>query len=177
MKKRHPAAVLLLPIVTLGIYCIYWLYATRKELLQASGNKKDSIPPVFLLFLPFILLIGLAFAALIATDPTTGSTASTQDSSLVAGIVTGIIVAGFFIGGVLLLPLWWFWKYCKVAAQVIKDKGGMDFTQLYVLYVAIVWLCGIVPVWMLIAQLDFNKTVGQPQPAHTPHKHPHATAA
>ena len=158
MKKRHPAAVLLLPIITLGIYCIYWLYATRKEIL-ARINSKNAIPPVTLLVLPVLLMVLLFVVGLLATggeNMTHDTDISTDESLDAAGIITLILLGMFFVGAALVLPLWWFWKYCKAAALVVKGYG-MDFTQSYILYVAISWLCGIMPVWMLIQQLDYNK--------------------
>lgn len=154
MKKRHPAAVLLLPFATLGIYCIYWLYKTRQEILSKLEDK-NAIPPLVVLLLPMLLVI-LLFAVGIFFNGD-AQTADTQDDNLGAGgIISIALVLLFFIGGVVILPLWWFWKYCKAAIQVTQEHG-MDFAQLYILFVAVVWLCGILPIWMLITQLDYNK--------------------
>lgn len=175
MKKRHPAAVLLLPIVTLGIYCVYWLYATRRELLARTGNN-NAIPSVFILFLPFILLVGLVIAGALASgDASLAPGEADAETSLgVVSVISIILIIGFFIGGIFVLPLWWFWKYCKAVVAVTGNKG-MDFTQLYVLYVAIVWLCGVAPVWMLITQLDFNKIADGNDTDHPTSGH-HSTA-
>ena len=37
-KVRSPVSVILLSIVTLGIYSLYWQYATFKEMKDASGR-------------------------------------------------------------------------------------------------------------------------------------------
>ena len=50
MKKRNPAAVLLLPLVTFGIYSIYWMVQTKKEMVQ----KGASIPTAWLLIVPIV---------------------------------------------------------------------------------------------------------------------------
>lgn len=148
IKKRSPAAVLLLPFVTLGIYCIYWLYATRKELVSRSGDRY-SIPPVILLFAPLLFLIALLVIAMILLvgSAVSDNTQHAFGTFLVLCSILGII-------GLIALPLWWFWHYCKVLHETTKS---MDFAQLYVLFVAITWVCNLFPVWMLIAQLELNK--------------------
>jgi hypothetical protein len=49
MKKRSPAAPLLLPIVTLGIYSLVWLVKTKNEMNETATNK---IPSAWLLIVP-----------------------------------------------------------------------------------------------------------------------------
>ena len=48
MTRRSPAAVLLLPFVTFGIYELYWLVRTKTE-MSAQGAK---IPTAWLLIVP-----------------------------------------------------------------------------------------------------------------------------
>ena len=48
MKHRSPIAVLLLPIVTLGIYYLVW-YVTTKNEMNAKGAK---IPTAWLTIIP-----------------------------------------------------------------------------------------------------------------------------
>ncbi|MDQ3123932.1 MAG: DUF4234 domain-containing protein [bacterium] len=50
MKKRSPAAVLLLPFITLGIYSIYWAVSTKGEMNKLGAN----IPTAWLLIVPFV---------------------------------------------------------------------------------------------------------------------------
>lgn len=50
MTHRSPAAVFLLPVVTLGIYWFVWLAKTRGE-LNAQGAK---IPTTWLYILPIV---------------------------------------------------------------------------------------------------------------------------
>ena len=49
MTKRTPIAILLLPIVTLGIYSLYWLVRTKTEM----NNCGAEIPTAWLLVIPF----------------------------------------------------------------------------------------------------------------------------
>ena len=48
MKKRNPAAVLLLPLVTFGIYSIYWTVKTKQEMVQMGAD----IPTAWLMIVP-----------------------------------------------------------------------------------------------------------------------------
>ena len=49
MKHRSPAAVLLLPIITFGIYALYWVVATKGEI---NDIVTDKVPTAWLLIVP-----------------------------------------------------------------------------------------------------------------------------
>jgi len=55
MKKRNPAAVLFLPIITLGIYAIVWYVQTKNE-MNSLGTQ---IPPAWMLFIPIANIVWL----------------------------------------------------------------------------------------------------------------------
>ena len=48
MQQRSPIAVLLLPLVTFGIYSLYWLVKTKGEMV----SKGADIPTAWLLIVP-----------------------------------------------------------------------------------------------------------------------------
>jgi hypothetical protein len=50
MTKRHPAVVLILALVTCGIYHVYWLVATKGEMKRQGAD----IPTAWLLLIPFV---------------------------------------------------------------------------------------------------------------------------
>lgn len=50
MKNRNPFAVALLPLVTFGIYSIYWYVKTKDEMNTLGAN----IPTAWLLIVPFV---------------------------------------------------------------------------------------------------------------------------
>lgn len=50
MKNRNPIAVALLPLVTFGIYAIYWQVKTKGEL----NSKGTNIPTAWLIIIPFV---------------------------------------------------------------------------------------------------------------------------
>ena len=65
LKNRSIAVVIILSLVTCGIYGLYWIYATAQE-LENEGKSGSSMSPVVLLivclFFPYIgyLLFGMA---------------------------------------------------------------------------------------------------------------------
>ena len=103
MKRRHVLAVLGLSFVTLGIYVIYWLYKTRKELLHYLPDKK-AIPRVLILFIPILAMIGLVIGLSVITA------ALTYDSTAynVVWIITLIVI----MAGMLAIFVVNFWGYC-----------------------------------------------------------------
>ena len=52
MKKRTPAAVVVLSLLTFGLYAYYWLYQTTREL--AGEAERDDIRPGMDLLLTFL---------------------------------------------------------------------------------------------------------------------------
>ena len=50
MKNRSIAAVLLLPLVTFGIYSIYWFVSTKNEMNKLGAG----IPTAWLIIIPFV---------------------------------------------------------------------------------------------------------------------------
>ncbi|GAB3119277.1 DUF4234 domain-containing protein [Glaciibacter psychrotolerans] len=51
MKRRSPAAVLLVPLITFGIYSLVWFVKTKNEMNQTNV---DRIPTAWLLLVPFV---------------------------------------------------------------------------------------------------------------------------
>ena len=64
MKKRSIAAVVILTIITCGIYGVYWTYVVCDELQKKTGVSK--IPPVLTTLL--MLFVGSAGGALLGYD-------------------------------------------------------------------------------------------------------------
>jgi len=50
MKQRSPIAVLLLPLITFGIYSIVWLVKTKGEM----NSRGAEIPTAWLIIIPFV---------------------------------------------------------------------------------------------------------------------------
>ncbi|MEK7602750.1 MAG: DUF4234 domain-containing protein [Patescibacteria group bacterium] len=68
MKKRSLGKMFLLFVLTLGIYRLYWLIMTRKEMV----SKGQKIPNIWLFLLPYILLVislGIMIGGSIINEP------------------------------------------------------------------------------------------------------------
>jgi hypothetical protein len=55
MKKRNPAVVALLSVITIGIYMIVWYVKTKNEMNAQGAN----IPTAWLIIIPFVNLYWL----------------------------------------------------------------------------------------------------------------------
>ncbi|GAA3581315.1 hypothetical protein GCM10022198_00550 [Klugiella xanthotipulae] len=55
MKRRSPAAPLLLPLITFGIYTLVWFVKTKNEMNEANAsNPEVRIPTAWLFIVPFV---------------------------------------------------------------------------------------------------------------------------
>ena len=92
-RNRNPLVVLLLSIVTLGIYLLYWIYITFAEVRAARGGKGTSgivglllaLIPVSIFLLPSH--VGDMYAEDGKTKPITGYAGLWALIPLVGGIV------------------------------------------------------------------------------------------
>ncbi len=50
VKHRNPILIVIFTIITLGIYGIYWLYSTKKELVELGAR----VPTFWLFIIPII---------------------------------------------------------------------------------------------------------------------------
>ncbi len=50
MQHRNPIMVILLSIITFGIYCIFWLVTTKNRM----NTKGAQIPTAWLIIIPFV---------------------------------------------------------------------------------------------------------------------------
>jgi hypothetical protein len=71
MKKRNPLVVLLLGLITFGIYDLYWLVKSKSVL---NKETKTHTPTIWLLIVPWVLII-VGYALII-----TGAVLSVKDS-------------------------------------------------------------------------------------------------
>lgn len=159
MKKRHVLAVLGLSFVTLGIYVIYWLYKTRKELLHFLPDKK-AIPRVIILFIPVFAMIGVVIGTGII------SAALTFESPAYNAVwIATLILIILSVLAACVVSFWWFYRYFRAVEAVTQ---GNDAMLLYTLWI-ILTIIGFGPVWVLIVQNDLNKFI---ENGHRPLKAP-----
>jgi hypothetical protein len=94
MKRRSPAAPLLLPIITLGIYSLVWHVKTKNEL---NLTIADRIPTAWLLIVPIANIFWMiAFARGARQFNGTGSTAGTFWLLAILGVIGQAILQARF---------------------------------------------------------------------------------
>jgi hypothetical protein len=149
MKKRNPWFAAIMALITFGIYKIYWLITTRRELVQRGAQ----IPTLWLIFAPLLGLIlviflqfGLRFALGGNNDSTLTSIANIL--SVLIGIISIIGLVPAFI--------YWFYKYSKGVEMVTRDQTSFNFCFWWGFVMSIV---GLDFVWTGIIQNRFNKQV------------------
>lgn len=143
MKKRNPLVIVILSIITFGIYDIYWLYVTKEEL---NAKTKQHVPSIWLLFSPIILIIagvillilGSANAHTVTSTPiysngfttTTTSTVGVNGGEYFAGV--GLVVLSCIVFTI--ISMIWFYKFSKAVNEYTSGKMTTAVTFL------ILWL-------------------------------------
>lgn len=114
-------AVVLLSIVTLGIYDLFWLVSVKKEL-----NQKTTVhtPTLWLLFTPL-----LAFAVVIAAMFMTAG-GSNRGSAIAELIINMVAVLA-----IIPITFYWFFKFSKAVNEYTKGEmsTAMSFILLWLL--------------------------------------------
>lgn len=146
MKHRNPLAVVGLSIITLGIYDLYWLSVTRKELNSKTRHK---VPTVWLLVSPIIILIGVAILQIVVSASNASSGGSRAGVNILS-VLLGIIA----VIGLLVVPMIWFYKFSKAVNEYTAGKMSTAVTFL------ILWLLHLIGV--ALVQDAFNDMQGGP---------------
>lgn len=126
MKKRNPLTVILLSIVTLGIYDIYWLVQTKKIL---NEKTRHHTPSIWLLYLPVLILIagyGLMIGA--------GASGDSSSAGGVAILSVILILLGFI--SLFVMSFIWFFKFSKAVNEYTQGKmsTAVSFLLLWILH-------------------------------------------
>lgn len=56
VKFRNPLIVIVLSIITLGLYPLYWFYSTSKELIELNKSNSNALFWLIGMFVPFVNL-------------------------------------------------------------------------------------------------------------------------
>lgn len=140
--------VLVLTLVTLGIYEIYWLYVVRKELnAKLQGQVKSW--PVSVLFAPIavIVLMTLGYAVM--------SQVSTQDSS--TGDSLYFLVGALAVIALMVIPFIWFYKFTKLVSAATPQASN----SLYLIWLLLT-IFGVGFIWPMIVQSHLNSASALP---------------
>ncbi len=168
MKKRNPFLVFLFSLITLGIYDLYWLVQTKKEL---NAKTKHHIPTIWLLVFPLVI-IAAGVILLIVTGPHTTTTSnnfnygysygpqSTTSTTSTTGVP--VLSLALYLVGILLtivISFYWFFKYSKAVNEYTSGKmnTGLTFILLWLLH-----LIGIA-----LVQDAYNDVIDSGGPAGT----------
>lgn len=138
--------MVLLTIVTLGIYQLFWLYWTKNEL-----NKYGAwVPGIIWLFVgPVLMLASIVTYLVLEQTNNSGGLHDYQGSWGVIFLLSASIVN-------IAIYLAWFWYYCKAVSKV--TNRSLPALPNYLLFVALT-IIGIQLVWPLIVQSTYNRTV------------------
>lgn len=122
--------MVVLPIITLGVYFLGWIWATKDELNKAGGR----IPSMFLIFvLPVLLSIAGLFILAICAP------------AYIDGYLT------LFIMIILsLLPLYFWWRYTQAYVTLVKKSLRPADFWYYFFAVALLPVIGSCILWLLI---------------------------
>lgn len=163
MKKRNPIVVLLLSLVTLGIYDIYWLAVTKKELNQKT---KVHTPTLWMIFAPPLIGTVVILITFLLRKPTVTNSAAIVGLHVSGGNILVIIVYILMILAVLPLSLYWFLKFSKAVNEYTSGRmsTGLSFVLLWLLHF----------IGVAVVQDSFNDTndnvamagFNQPQPSN-----------
>ncbi len=156
MKQRNPLAVALLPLVTFGLYGLYWLITTSNE-LKERGNE---IKPIWWLFLP-VSIVGIAFLSLVISVGT---------DSTALRLISMLLTIGGYIAAIV-IGVYWQYIYAKAVDNVTGGKMSTVVTLLLFFFLG--------SIGQAIVQDSFNKlgegAVPAAAPAETPASSPVAT--
>lgn len=149
MQQRQLGKLFGLSIITLGIYQIYWLVQTRRELIRQTAID---IPPVWALFLAPAILFGSS-----ALGVSLSGIKGIDGAGLPTHFLSTISIAAFF--ATIVIPFLWLWRYGHAVAQV---TGG-ETSPRFVLAIAL-----LAPnIWIFVMQHEFNIVVNNAIAAST----------
>lgn len=129
MKQRNIMAVLLLSIITLGIYDLFWLVSVKKEL---NAKTKVHIPTLWLLFAPILLLVATVIIMFTVSASTSGSLGESSREGL---NILVILVDMFAILVILPVAFYWFFKFSKAVSEYTNGamSTAVSFLLLFLL--------------------------------------------
>lgn len=171
MKNRVIWKMLVLTIVTLGIYRLYWFIKTRREMMDKDSSIKILNP--LILVLPFALVAASVIFLIFSTitsiknipeyceNYTSSSFSTPKECTVESSSALAIVLIYVSIFLVFPFVLAWLWSYSKGVEKITNEK--MSFAiSLLILYV--------VPdgIDILLVQDAFNKIPSNLEPPANP---------
>lgn len=112
MKKIALWKVILLSIVTLGIYSIVWLARRRNELVD---NYQQKVPSWLWLVIPSAICLAIAVPAVFLTF-------AFASSGELMPILVMLGVLGILLLASAAICIWWMWHFSSAMARVIENR-------------------------------------------------------
>ena len=150
MQKRSLVKVFLLTIITLGIYELYWLIMTRRDMIRL----KAPVPPSILV--PFV---PLAFGIIAMLSALTIYSNGRSDMPVALVILLGVFSACSFLAGII---LWvnWAWEYSR-GVETVTDGHVTQRVAFWLWIAAGFFNAGFV--WFLLMQHEYNNSPAKPK--------------
>lgn len=163
MQKREIWKVVVLGLITLGIYDIYWLIATRREMVQ----RGETIPSIWLLFAPVLGLVVIAILQFLPRFALRGSGPEGYASSGIANTIELLSVLVGLLALIAFIPLfiYWTYKYCKAVEHITHGQTtfNMAFWSAVILNILNFGF-----IWPGLIQDGFNKVSASDSPVRSP---------
>jgi hypothetical protein len=147
MRNRGIVFVIVMSIITLGIYDIYWAFSTRDELVK----KGYDVPSPWIAIAPLLGLIGIAVLQILLHALWLGGPSASAET-----IVNVLSVIIGFVSVVAIIPMsvFWLWKYCQAVEKVTHKGLTAGFNIAMAILLAVL---GAGPLWVPIVQYQYNK--------------------
>ena len=155
MKNRSVIKVIIFSLITFGIYTLFWLRDTRKELVDHG----QTVPPVKVLLVPVLVLIVVALLQFVAH-------ASLQNNAASKGLnILSVLIGIVTIVAIFPLTAWWYYKYCTAVAVVTRGQTSVALSLGLFILLA---FTGFSFAWPGIIQDGFNRLSATPAPGFMP---------
>ena len=155
MKNLSVIKVIILSLITLGIYTLFWLRDTRKELVDRGQN----VPPVKVILAPVLVLFVVILLQFVAHTALQNNVANKGLNFL------SVLIGPIVVIAILPLTVWWYYKYCKAIEVVTQGQTSLT-VSLGLLVVLSIF--GFSFVWPGIIQDGFNRLSATPAPGFMP---------
>lgn len=144
MKQRSLIAVFVLNLVTVGIYQLYWLITTRREMIQRGAPAFPSLAAPLFAWLFTALLAASAFIVY-----------NYGQSDVPVALVVLLSVAAVCMGIIaIIVSIQWFYKY----AEAVEYTTGKHLSHKFVFWMGILFcVYGADTLWMLVMQYHYNR--------------------
>ncbi|MDQ3158587.1 MAG: DUF4234 domain-containing protein [bacterium] len=140
MKERSVVEVVVLSLVTFGIYQLYWMYITNNEL----RDQKQEVAPVKWFVIPILVMIGILMLGAIFIG--LGAAIGSDAGQILNGIGFGLFIIDYILFfpvffGIYGYWIYWLYKYCTALEKESHKKIEFVLTFLVgILVGGLIWV-------------------------------------